>query len=58
MDGTSKIVVYKPVINETKEQAKYLVEDDLDDLKTDIQNIQKEIKDLKKNKKKEDDINE
>lgn len=59
MDGTSKMVIYKPVINETKEVPKYLVADDLDDLKEEISNIKEDLKELKKkNKKKDDDKNE
>lgn len=51
MDGTSKTIIYKPVIEEQKEQPKYLIEEDLDDLKDDIKDIKQELKDLRKKKK-------
>lgn len=55
MDGTSKIVVFKPV-DEQKEEVKYLTNDDLqkaikglnldeiDDIKEDIKDIKKQLK--------------
>lgn len=51
LDGTSKTVVYKPINEENKEQIKYLVADDLEDLKDEIKDIKSELKDLKKKKK-------
>lgn len=54
MDGTSKTVVYKPPIEEEKEQPKYLVADDLKELKNDINDLKQEIKDLRKAKKKDE----
>ena len=51
MDGTSKIMIYKPTIEDKKDQVKFLVEDDLEDLKDDIKDIKKELKELKKKKK-------
>lgn len=51
MDGTSKTIIYKPVTEEQKEQPKYLIEDDLEDLKEDIRDIKSELKDLRKKKK-------
>lgn len=62
MDGTSKITVFKPVI-EDKEEIKYITHDDmekaikeldfsdLEDIKDDIKELKQEIKDLKKKKK-------
>lgn len=62
MDGTSKITVFKPVI-EDKEEIKYITHDDmekaikeldfsdLEDIKDDIKELRQEIKDLKKKKK-------
>lgn len=64
MDGTSKMVVFKPDI-EKKEEIKYITQEDmkkalneldfseLDDIKEDIKDLKQELKDLKK-KKKED----
>ena len=63
-DGTSKTLVYKPVV-EQKNEVKYLTQDDMkkaideldlsqiDDLKDDIKDLRQEFKDLKKNIKKE-----
>lgn len=63
MDGTSKIVVYKPVNDGQEETPKYATLEDLqnsikeidlsdiDDLKDDIKEIRQEIKDIKKKKK-------
>lgn len=63
-DGTSKTLVYKPVV-EQKNEVKYLTQDDMknaiddldlsqiDDLKDDIKDLRQEFKDLKKSIKKE-----
>lgn len=65
IDGTSKIVVYKPN-NEQKEEIKYItLEDmkkaidgidlsDLDDIKDEIRDLKQEIKELKKKKVKDE----
>lgn len=65
MDGTSKIVVFKPV-TEQKEEIKYITHEDmkkaidgidlsdLDDIKDDIKDLRQEIKDLKKKKAKDE----
>lgn len=59
VDGTPKITVYRPIIEE-KEQIKYITQDDLkkslneldlselDDIKDEIKDIKQELKDLKK----------
>lgn len=66
MDGTSKIVVFKP-IEEQKEQIEYITKEDmekalknvnndeLDDIKEELKDLKQEIKELKKNNKKKDD---
>ena len=64
-DGTSKMIVYKPVIGEEKqEQTKYITENDLkaqfgDFTTKDIKDIKDEIKNLKKQiRELSDDIEE
>lgn len=64
-DGTSKIMIYKPVNEEQKDLPKYVTIEDLDkaikeidlsdieDLKDKIDNLKDEIKELKKKKKDE-----
>lgn len=54
MDGTSKITIYKPIREENKDIPKYLVQEDLDDLKEEISDLKQEIKDMKKAKKKDE----
>lgn len=66
MDGTSKITIYKPVIEDKKDMPKFITKDDLeeildeygliglDDLKDDINTLKKEIKDMHKKKVKSD----
>lgn len=61
-DGTSKTVIYKPVKEDEKEPPKYVTFDDLkksiqeidmsdiDDLKDELKNIKKQLKDIKDNK--------
>lgn len=58
-DGTSKIIIYKPVEEDTKDKTRYITEEELnnkinnidlteiEDLKEDIREIRKEIKDFK-----------
>lgn len=60
-DGTSKITVYKPVVENTKDTPKYVTFEDLessmskvDDLKEELRDLKQDFKDYKKNKKKED----
>lgn len=57
MDGTSKIVVYKPVEESQKEQIVYVTKEELDkaiknfdmsDITDEIKELKKEIKDIKK----------
>ncbi len=50
MDGTSKIVVFKPSVEQQKEPVQYLTIDDLEDIKEDVQDIRRELKELKKKK--------
>lgn len=62
MDGTSKITIYKPVVEDKKDLPKYITPDelkeaingidlsDIEDLKDDIKDLKKELKDLKKKK--------
>lgn len=50
MDGTSKIVVFKPSVEQQKEPVRYLTIDDLEDIKEDVQDIRRELKELKKKK--------
>lgn len=66
IDGTSKIVVYKPINEDIKEKPKYItMEDlnkelnkfdrsDLEDIRDEIKDIRQELKDLKKKKKGDD----
>lgn len=54
MDGTSKMVVYKPYKDETRDVPKYLTQDDLEDMREDIKDLKQEIKDMKKAKKKDE----
>lgn len=61
-DGTTKMTIYKPVVENEAELSKYITYDDLkdaiknidlsdiDDLKDEIKDLKKEIKDLKKKK--------
>lgn len=62
MDGTSKMVVYKPVESDTNTTKYATMEDiknsineidlsEIDDIKDDLKDIKKEIKDLKKKNK-------
>lgn len=65
-DGTSKIVVYKPMQEDKKEEIKYVTIDDLheaindidlsdiQDLKDDVKDIKKQLKEFKIKKSKED----
>ena len=50
MDGTSKLVVFKPSVEQQKEPVQYLTIDDLEDIKEDVQDIRRELKELKKKK--------
>lgn len=62
-DGTSKMIIYKPVKDEQKEDTKFVTFDELEksmndivleeinDLKDDIKDLKQEFKDLKKKKK-------
>ena len=43
LDGTSKITVYKPVIEEEKPIQKYVTFDDLEEIKTHIQDIENKL---------------
>lgn len=66
MDGKSKIVVFRPDIEE-KDEVKYITQkdlekslnglknDDLDDIKEEIKEIKNQLKELRKNKKKDDE---
>lgn len=65
LDGTSKITVYKPILD-TKEEIKYITQDDmkkaidsidlseLEDIKEDIKDLRQEFKDFKKTRKKDE----
>ncbi len=64
MDGTSKTVIYKPVIEDKKETPNYVTNEqlekslkkvDITDLKEEIKEIRKEIKDIKKELKDKED---
>lgn len=62
MDGTSKMTIFKPVV-ETKDEVKYITSEDMkkaideldfseiDDIKEELKDLKKEIKDLKKKNK-------
>lgn len=62
MDGTSKITIYKPTEEKTKDMPKYITKDDLEDvlddyginaledLKDDVNALKREIKDMQKKK--------
>lgn len=64
LDGTSKMVIYKPVEEDKQNTPKYITKDDLesvlddygvnglDDIKDDLKAIKKEIKDMKGKKNK------
>lgn len=43
LDGTSKITVYKPVVEEEKPTSKYVTFDDLEEIKTHIQEIENKL---------------
>lgn len=43
VDGTSKIVVYKPVVEEPKETPKYVTYADLDDIKKHIKDLEDKL---------------
>ena len=43
LDGTSKITVYKPVVEEEKPTPKYVTFDDLEEIKTHIQDIENKL---------------
>ena len=45
LDGTSKIVVYKPVVEEEKEVIKYVTFDDLKDIQEKISNLENKLGD-------------
>lgn len=45
LDGTSKIVVYKPVVEEEKETIKYVTFDDLKDIQEKISNLESKLGD-------------
>lgn len=63
-DGTTKLTIFKP-IDEQKEETKYITSEDMekaiksidlsviDDIKDDLKDLQKEVRDLKKKKKDE-----
>ena len=42
-DGTSKIVVYKPTVSEEKQQPKYITENDLKEIRDEIDSLKKQI---------------
>ena len=50
LDGTSKLVIYKPV-TEKEDTIKYLTADDLIDLEDEIKELRQEIKEIRKKKK-------
>lgn len=64
-DGTSKITIFKPILEE-KEQTKYITPDELkkaiegvdlselEDIRDEIKELRQEIKEIRKNKKKEE----
>ena len=43
-DGTSRVIVYKPVINEQEKQTKYVTETDLENIKKEIEELKKQVK--------------
>ena len=43
LDGTSKITVYKPVVEEEKPTPKYVTFDDLEEIKNHIQDIENKL---------------
>ena len=46
MDGTSRITVYKPIVEESK-TVKYITDEDLKDIKSEIKSLKKQLKELK-----------
>lgn len=62
MDGTSKTIVYKPIVEDKNELTRYITLEelnnaiggidlsDIEDLKDELKDLKKEIKDLKKKK--------
>lgn len=53
MDGTSRMVVYKPLQEEKKEGILFATIEDLQDLQDEIKTIKKQLKDFKDKKDKE-----
>lgn len=48
MDGTSKVVVYKPIQEENKKKIEFATLGELQDVLNDLQDLKDEIKDIKK----------
>lgn len=50
-DGTTKTIIYKPIEEKEEEKPKYLLENDLDEVKDQIDDIFDELKEIKKDLK-------
>lgn len=50
MDGTSKIVIFKPSVEQQKEPVQYLTNSDLEDIREELEELHRELRDLKKKK--------
>ena len=53
-DGTSKIIIFKPV-EDSIDDIKYITNKDLDDIKSDIKELKKKLKSIKKDDEEEDE---
>ena len=53
-DGTSKIIIFKPV-EDSIDDIKYITNKDLDDIKSDIKELKKKLKNIKKDDEEEDE---
>ena len=54
MDGTSKMVVYKPVQEDKKDAVKFATLEDIQNLKDDIDEMKKQLKEFKTKKSKDE----
>lgn len=43
LDGTSKVIIYKPVVDEPEKEVKYVTENDLEIIKKEIEDLKKQL---------------